>query len=53
MEKVKVRRDFLFVFIMASTGAFSEKNLLIFFLFGMVQYMLTYLSNNLFVTSLE
>ena len=31
MEKVKVSRDFLFVFIMAGTGAFSEKNLLIFF----------------------
>ena len=25
MEKVKVRRDFLFVFIRAGTGAFSEK----------------------------
>ena len=32
MEKVKVSRDFLFVFVMAGTGAFSEKkNLLIFF----------------------
>ena len=37
MEKVKVSRDFLFVFIMAGTGAFSEKkNLFTFFLFGMV-----------------
>ena len=25
MEKVKVSRDFLFVFVMAGTGAFSEK----------------------------
>ena len=31
MEKVKVSRDFLFVFVMSGTGAFSEKNLLIFF----------------------
>ena len=31
MEKVKVSRDFLSVFVMAGTGAFSEKNLLIFF----------------------
>ena len=36
MEKVKVSRDFLFVFIMAGRGAVSEKNLLTFLLFGIV-----------------